>query len=326
MTYSTGGLIEASDYNGFVSTTSGANVNATWNTAYGQPALSTIANVGTVTATQWSTLNSTVASMAAHQGTTITSRSNPTAGSLISVLANISADIGSCYTNRYNAASSGTQYTSWTGSASKTTNTGSGGATWTITFTDTITFANATAATNFFNAGGLVKVQFGKTSTGTVGDTEWNAFVGANGAGGRCAAAVYLSADGASKTINGSTYTGTTISGGTGTPGTLALATGFNQLTSTPAVLYKQFDTGAAYSSNYVQITAAYSANVLTLVTTWYDDGDTNPGSVAQITGGTASSGITFGTAPSTIVTYIPPETTNLTNTWGTPTVASTVA
>ena len=33
MTYSVGGLIQATDYNGFVSTTAGANVNATWSTS-----------------------------------------------------------------------------------------------------------------------------------------------------------------------------------------------------------------------------------------------------------------------------------------------------
>ena len=32
MTYVSGGLIQATDYNGFVSTTAGANVNATWST------------------------------------------------------------------------------------------------------------------------------------------------------------------------------------------------------------------------------------------------------------------------------------------------------
>jgi hypothetical protein len=53
MTYSVGGLIQATDYNGFVANTAGGNVNAVWNSTYGQTALST-ANVGaTVTATQW---------------------------------------------------------------------------------------------------------------------------------------------------------------------------------------------------------------------------------------------------------------------------------
>lgn len=316
MTYSTGGLIEATDYNGFVSTTSGANVNATWNTAYGQTALSTVTTGGIVTAAQWATLNSTISSMAAHQGTTITSRSNPTAGTVISALANVGADIGSCYTSRYNAASQGTQYTAWTGSASKTTGTGSGASAWTITFTDTVTFANATAATNFFNAGGLVKVEFGKSSTGTSADTEWNTFIPKLGY-------ITFTSDAASKVLVGTTYLGTNKIGGSGSPTTIATGTGFNQLTSSPVEIFKQFDTGAAYSSNYVRVTAAYSAGVLTLVTTWYDNGDPYG---ANISGGTATTGISFGTAPATVITYFPPETTNLTNTWGTPTVASTVA
>jgi hypothetical protein len=47
MTYSSGGLIQATDYNGFVSTTVGANVNATWNTFYGQTAIATVGTTGT---------------------------------------------------------------------------------------------------------------------------------------------------------------------------------------------------------------------------------------------------------------------------------------
>ena len=35
MTYTSGGLIQATDYNGFVSTTSGANVNNVWSTGSG---------------------------------------------------------------------------------------------------------------------------------------------------------------------------------------------------------------------------------------------------------------------------------------------------
>ena len=178
MTYSSGNLIQSTDYNGFVSTNVGANVNATWETAYGQTALTTVASAATITATQWATLNSTISSMASHQGTTITSRTNPTAGNIISVLTNVNTDITNCYNNRANASASGTQYTAWTGTSSKTTGTGTGGAAWTITFTHTVTFANTTAASNFFNAGGLVKVQFSKTSTGTTEDTEWNNFVG----------------------------------------------------------------------------------------------------------------------------------------------------
>ena len=173
MTYVTGGLIQAADYNGFVSTTAGANINATWNSAYSQPALSTVVVGGTVTAAQWATLNTTISQMGAHQGTTITSRTNPVAGNIISVLANVNADITNCYNNRANAAIVGTQFTGWTGIASFPggigNTSGNVDGRWTATFTDTVTFSNTSAATSFFNAGGLIKIQFSKTSTGTTG-------------------------------------------------------------------------------------------------------------------------------------------------------------
>ena len=322
MTYSTGGLIQASDYNSFA-----ANVNPTWNTAYGQTTVANVAQAGTVTATQWATLNSSIAAMGAHQGTTITSRTNPTAGTVISILANVATDIASCSTNKYNAASQGSQYTAWTGTASKTSTTGSGNQPWTITFTHTVTFANATAATNFFAAGGLMKIQFGKTSTGTVADTEWNNFVG-NGTGNKAVAgAVYLSADSTAKNLPGFSGVGGTFkTGGSGTPSVLTSGIGFNQLTGSAQTIYQQYDTVATYTGNYIRVNASFTGSALTFTTTWFDDGGAGTGSTDVINGGTASSGTTFGTAPSTIITYIAPEETNLTNSWGTPTIAATTA
>jgi hypothetical protein len=325
MTYSAGGLIQATDYNGFVSTTSGANVNATWNTTYGQTALSTVSATGTVTATQWSTLVNTISSMASHQGTTITSRTPPTAGQTITVLSAVNADIASCYTNRLNAASVGAQYTGWTGTSSKTSATGSGQSAWSITYTHTITFASTAAATYFFNSGGYLVWQVCKQSTGTPGDTEWNAFVGTDGNGGPLGKIIFTS-DGASKTINGTSYTGTAKVGGSGAPNILSTSTGYNQLTGTPAVIYRQYDEGAAYNTNYVQISASVSGSVITFTTVWYDDGATGVGATADISGGSATSGISFGTAPTTIVTYYAPESTYISNTWGTPAIAASVA
>ena len=327
MTYVSGGTIQATDYNGFVSTTASANINAIWGQAgsatigYGQGNVATVSVGSTVTATQWATLNSTLTSIGAHQNTTLTSRTTPTAGATITILSNLGSDIGNCFTNRLNAYAVGTQYTAWTGTASKTTATGSGNAAWTITFTDTVTFANVTAANNFFNAGGLIKIQFSKSSTGTDSDADWN-----NLANNVCGA-VFLSSDAASKTIAGVTYTGTTKIGGSGTPSILLTGTGFNQLSGTPTIIYKQFDSAYTYTNNFIQVSASISGAVITLTTLWSDAGDATPfGSTNDISGGTATSGITFGTAPATVVTYFPPETTYLTNTWGTPTVASTVA
>jgi len=316
MTYSSGSLILATDYNGFVSTTVGANVNATWNTTYGQTALSTVSTGGTVSATQWASLVNTISSMAAHQPTTITARSAPTAGTTISVLAAVNTDITNCFTNRFNAVAQGTQFTGYTGTNSKTAATS--GANWTITFTNTVTFANATAATNFFNAGGTVKIQTSKNNTGDTGDVEWND-LSTNLMG-----VAFISKGGVTQTIGASVYTGTTKSGGTGTPNILLTGTGWDSLTAGDpgTIVYKQFADSAPYTDNFIQHTIAKNAvsTELTITTLWQAaDAQSDP-----ISGGTAASGATPGTAPCTIVTYFPPSTTYLTNTWGTPTVAAT--
>jgi hypothetical protein len=316
MTYSAGGLIQATDYNGFVSTTAGANINATWNTAYGQTAIATVAAAGTVTATQWASLVNTLASLGTHTNTAITSRAAPTAGQTISILSAVNTDITNVFNNRYNAYAVGSQFTGWTGTNSKTATTS--GASWTITFTNTITFASSAAAQYFFNAGGLIKIDVSKTSTGNTGDPEWNDL--ANTLCGD----IWISGIGTAHTISGTSYTGTTKIGGTGSPNTLSTGTGWDALSAGAAatIVYKQFADSAPYTSNFIQHSIAKNAGSTTLtITTLWQNSDSDP-----ITGGTAASGATPGTAPCTIVTYYPPETTTLTNSWGTPTVAATTS
>jgi hypothetical protein len=178
-----------------------------------------------------------------------------------------------------------------------------------------VSFANSLAGNNFFNSGGLINIQVAKSSTGATGDPEWNDL-----ATNLCGV-IRISGLGTSHTIAGTAYTGTTKIGGVGTPATLTTATGWNSLAADNVltVVYKQFADTAPYTSNFIQhqIAKGTSGNTLLIRTTWSSsDGD-------PISGGTAASGATPGTAPCTIVTYFPPETTNLTNTWGTPTVAS---
>ena len=320
MTYSSGGLIQATDYNGFVSTTAGANINDIWSTGssdkgYGQSAISTVSAAGTITATQWATLVNTLSSLGSQTGTTLTARIAPTAGTLISILAAVNTDITNVTTNRNNAVAVGSQFTGWTGTNSKTAATS--GATWTITFTNTVTFASANAARYFFNGGGLIKLDVSKTATGDLGDPEWNDL--ANTLCGD----IWFSGAAASHTIAATAYTGTTKIGGTGTPNTLSTATGFFALTPGAAatIIYKQFADTAPYTSNFIQHSVALDAGstALTFTTLWSaSDGD-------AISGGTAASGATPGTAPCTICTYYPPSTTYLTSaSWGTPTVAAT--
>lgn len=327
MTYSSGGLIQATDYNGFASTTSGANVDAVWgagtgDAGYGQSTtLGTVATGATVTATQWASLNSRISSMASHQGTTITSRTNPVAGDTISILSALNTDLTNITNNRGNASASGSQYTSWTGTSSKTTATGSGDSAWTITFTHVVTWANAASARYFFNGGGRIKWECSKTSTGTDADDGWNDLAN------NIVADIFITGGTSTQTIAGTAYTGTTKSGGTGTPTILATTTGWYDLTTTPVTIYQQYSSVYSYTGQYIAIAASVDAGAtaLTLTTTWVDPGGASP-PADNISGGTATTGITFGTAPATVVTYYPPSTTYLSNTWGTPTVSASVA
>ena len=327
MSYTSGGTIEATDYNGFVSTASGANVNDIWGTGsadkgYGQSALSTVSTAGTVTATQWASLVNTITSIAAHQGTSITSRTAPSAGDTISILSAVNTDLTTVTTNRGDAAASGTEIVAFSGTSSKTSGTGSGTSAWTIVFTHTITFPSADQARYFWNAGGLVKWNSSKTSTGELADAEWNDLATT------LVGDIYISGGTATQSINGVDYTGTTKVGGAGSPSTLTTTTGWYDLTTSDTLIYKQFADTAPYTGSFIQIQAktAGSGTQLVLTSTWSDPGGSGAGSADNISGGTATNSpfSSFGTAPANIVTVIPPSTANLTDSWGTPTVAAT--
>jgi hypothetical protein len=241
------------------------------------------------------------------------------------VLANVATDINTVTNNRGNAAASGTEYGIFTGTTSKTTATGSGQSAWTITFTHTVTFASANAARFFWNAGGIVRLKYGKSSTGTDHDPDWNALAGFCGS-----INITGRVNGTSQTIAGQAYTGTTRIGGTGgTQTTLETTTGWYNLTTSPVTIFQLNNTVSPYAPEFIRTTAtATSATVLTLVTTWVDDGTGVVGATSNISGGTATtspSTTITGTAPTTLCTYIPPSTTFLTASWGTPTIAASV-
>jgi hypothetical protein len=333
MSYTVGGLIEAADYNGFVNA-SANNINAVWSTGtgdkgWGQTTISTVSAGGTVTATQWATLVANLATAGQQTSSTLTSRTQPVAGNTISILANVATDINTVTLNRGNAAASGTQYGVFSGTTSKTTATGSGTTAWTITFTHTVTFANANSARYFFNAGGIVKLQYGKTSTGTDHDPDWNTLAG------QCGSINFTGrVNSTTQTIAGTAYTGTTRIGGTGgTQTTLATTTGYYNLTPGAAAttIFQLNNASSPYTPEFIRTTVALNAGatVLTFTTTWVDDGSSGPGVSSNITGGTATtspSTTITGTAPTTLLTYVPPSTTYLSASWGTPTIAASVA
>ena len=336
MTYSAGSTILAADFNGFAGPTASggtadANLNDIWGVGsgdkgWGQTAVANPSAPSVVTAAnQWTSLVNNLATAGSQTGTSMTSRTAPTAGNTITILSALNTDLTNATTNRGNAVASGTEYGTFTGTTSKTTATGSGQTAWTITFTHTVTFASADALRYFFNAGGIVRLKYGKTSTGTDIDPDWNAFVAQCGS-----ISLTGRVNSNSQLISGTTYTGTTRIGGTGgTQTTLATTTGWYNLTGTPATIFQLNNASSPYTGEYIRTTAAAtSSTVLTLVTTWVQPAVSGAGKSCNISGGTAvtSPATTIGaaTAPTTLVTYIPPATTYLTNTWGTPTIAAT--
>lgn len=322
MTYTTGSLIEATDYNGFASTTASGNVNAIWGTGagnygYGQSTtLSTVSAGGTVTATQWADLVNRISSIGSHTGVTITSRTAPVAGNTIAILSNLATDLSNLYTSRANAVSSGSTITPATGTWWQATNTPNSA--WTITTTHTIAFANANAARYFFNSGGLIKWDVSKTSASTEADTEWNDLAQT------LTGTIYFSGANTAHTINGTAYTGTTKSGGTGTPTTLNTTVGFYNLTTVASTLYDQYADSSPYTSDHIRLQATVDSNsspaTLTFTTAWINASSATPGSTEIITGGVA------GTGPTTVVNYIAPETTYIANTWGAITISATTS
>ena len=330
MTYTQGSLIEAADYNDFANN-SANNINKVWSTGtgdsgWGQTALSTVSIGGTVTATSWAALVANLATAGQQTSSTLTSRTQPVTGNVIAILANVATDINTITLNRGNAVASGTEYGVFSGTTSKTTATGSGQAAWTITFTHTVTFASADALRYFFNAGGIVRLKYGKSSDTTTSDADWNTlagYVGSINLTGRV--------NGAAQTIAAQSYTGTTrLSGTGGTETTLTTTTGWYNLTGSPTTIFQLNNPTAPYTTEFIRTTAtATSSTVLTLVTTWVSDGSSGAGTTANITGGTATaspSTTITGTAPTTLVTYLPPSTTYLSATWGTPTIAASVS
>jgi hypothetical protein len=251
------------------------------------------------------------------------------AGNLISVLNNVATDINTVTGSRGNAVASGSVIGTFSGTTSKTSATGSAQSGWTITFTHVIAFASANAARYYFNAGGLVKLMYGKSSTGTDHDPDWNQLAGWCGD-------IYFSGrvNSTTNTIAGQAYTGTTRLNGTGgTQTTLTTTTGFYNITAGAAAttIFQLNNTVSPYTPEFIRTTVALNAggDQLTFTTTWVDDGSIAP-ATSNISGGTGVSSpatsIGAATAPTTLVNLIPPSTTYLSASWGTPTITASVS
>lgn len=307
MTYASGGLIEAADFNNIVGG-SVANVstqlNTVWATGrqtrgYGQTAISNVSVSGTVAATDWATLINRLNSARIHQSGSGSGLSAPTAGTTVTFLSTLTSAVSTAYTNALSAASFGSTstFTTVTKSmiaAAAVSNT----QTWTTTFT----FASADQARYFFNAGGYVAVldqSFtnvnGQKRSQSIGNIVTGTTFG---------------------TINAvnSTAMSTNV-----TVNTNSTTLGYYQL-STSATTYNQVTATGYYTGDTATMTARTNGTigsnqdngtVITIVTTLFSSttGSGQPSDALSCT---------VGFAP--VVRF--PETTNLANTWGAVTVS----
>ena len=313
MTYSAGSTIVDDDYNIFATGNAAgtgdaavANINTILGVGddergYGQSgALGSVTVGETVQATSWASLLTKNTLLANHQGTTITSITNPTSGNTISAYAALSANVTATFNGKLDAAGSGSDST--VSSVTTTSwNTSS-------TLSKTFTFASRNQLRYFFNTGGMIRLSWSRTGgTTSSQNTAWTDTLTAAGT-------IVLTSDGASKTIAGVAYTGTTKIGGSGTNQILLTANGIYDIASTPAIYFKQIPP-TGYGDNEIEVSMSIpnDGTVLTILTDLSDDyTPPDPGS-PDLVDGTLTQ----------VTTIRYPSTSYLADTWGTVTLAT---
>jgi len=247
MSYASGGLIEAADFNNLAwGGTQGTYTDSIKNVAYvmgvgsgqwgyGQTitALNTVSAGGTVTATTWSGFLTVLNDALQHQGSGALT-SNYTSGEIITYLANVATACTTINTNKHNVATTGSNSSGSLGahawSVGGTTSTSAQTDTWTETFT----FASADQARYFFNAGGRIHQTFAATNNnGTLRSADLVTLVATNTGGNMIAA--------------------TTSDGKTGTGGTVdndSTTLGYWNLTTSDQILSKIRSTNYRYEYN----------------------------------------------------------------------------
>jgi len=306
MTYSAGNTIIDDDYNIFATGNAAgsgdnnvANINTVWGSGtgdkgYGQSStLSAVSAGNTVQATSWANLVARNTSLANHQGSSITSITQPTAGNTISAFTALSTNITTTFNNRNNAAGSGSDSTVTSSSTSGWNNS--------ATLSKTFTFSSEAAKRYFFNAGGMIRLSWSRSGgTSSSQNTSWTNLLTASGT-------LVLTGAAASKSIAGTSYTGLTKIGGSGTPTTLVTTEGAYALNSTPSLNFKQVPS-APYGANEIEVSYSTTSTVITIYTDLSDDyAPPDPASPDNIDG-----------TLSQVSTIRYPSTTYITSTWGT--------
>lgn len=314
MTYAQNNLIEASDYNGLNGGSSGASVsgqlNSVWGigtgtNGYGQTTGANVSIGNSVTASQWATLINNLNNARKHQaGGGYTNLTAPVAGNRVDYLSTLSSRLTDAFTNKLSFNS--TRGTTITGSNDVIT---WGQALDTQDFntsrTATITFGSSDQARYFFNAGGALS--FFCSATDLAGTNRSNALQACIGIA-PSSGLQYISTFGANDNLGPLNYTSRDITKGYYQSNYGPGISGFQAL----AIFYA----GSPYGTTYAQIvfdagssdtTRGSKGNIVRIRLNMYAPAD--PG------GGTIEISTTCR------VDILPPETTYLSNSWGTPSI-----
>jgi hypothetical protein len=310
MTYSSGGIIQASDYNNLVGTSPSSTsnqINTVWavgngQRGYGQSAISQVSTGTTVTATQWATAINRLNSILVHQSGSGSGLSAPVSGNTVVYLSTFSSSINTAYSNALNFNTQGSTTTGSTFSPNFTVGATTAAQTW--TFTRTATFGSGDAARYFFNAGGQLNFVLisAVNNDGTNRSGDWVTLIATN-----------LSSISA---IRGSTNGGRSGSGGT--QNTNNTSVGYWNA-STGTTMQKITSTTATYTGDYIQVN---------LRTNGVQGSNADVGSIVYLDFTVYSAAKSLSFNESINVTWnhridvVYPETTNLSNSWGTVTIA----
>lgn len=309
MGYVTGGQIDAYDFTalmGEVAVHGPEKLNTIWssgynNSGYGQTSIPLPVTFDQVTATQWATAINALNNTHYHQYGITSGLTPPTAGTPIAIFNFIQNKITDMYNTRLSYASSGSS-----GSASYSFNmTGAWNQTVQGQGIRTLTWSGGNAARYFFNAGGRVGVRV-------------DSIINNNGTS-RSQSIVTLGSNFGQKTLSSIAAAARTGSGGNVTSD--VTDKGYYQLSTTPFI-FTAIDSTSYYNSDYMlcrfstngaQGSLADNGNQLTL----------------ELLFNSSSAGHFDGPYDDTIdvtvnysVTWIYPETTYLSNSWGTVTAA----
>ena len=319
MSYASGGLIEAADFNNLAwGGTQGTYTDGTKNVAYvmgvgsgqwgyGQTitALNTVSAGGTVTASTWSGFLTVLNNALQHQGSSALT-SNYTAGQVITYLANVSTACTTINTNKHNATATGSNSSGSLGahawSVGGTTSTSAQTDTWTETFT----WSSGDTARYFFNAGGRIHQTFAATNNnGTLRSADLVTLVATNTGGNMIAAT----------TSDGKTGTGGTVDNDSTTLGYWNLTTS-NQILSKIRSSNYRYEYNADFFQVSVKTNGVQGANADngTVITFTYLS--SMAGHISGSDTSNFNDAINVTITPSYVIVY--PETTYLTDSWGT--------